>query len=74
MHSETDFRSVENDMTHSQSILLHSSVEMSRAEQSQQSLVEPVELGRAVQGTDGRDSTVGLMDHRMEFSLVEREC
>ena len=91
MHSETDFRSVENDMIHSRSILLlHSSAEMSRAEQSQQSKVsraklsraeqsqqsgvEPAELGRIVQGTDGRDSTVRLMDQWMEFSLVEREC
>ena len=29
---------------------------------------------KAVQGTDGRDSTIEQMDQRMEFSLVEREC
>lgn len=51
-------------MRHSRSILLlHGSAEQSSAEQS-----------IAVQGTDGRDSTVGHMDQRMEFSLVEREC
>ena len=54
-------------MRHSRSILLlHSSAELSRANRA--------ELSRAVQGTDSRDSTVGHMDQRMEFSLVEREC
>ena len=48
--------------------------EQSRANRAMHSRAEPTKMRRVGQNTDGRDSTVGLMDQRMEFSLVEREC
>ena len=60
----TNFGSVENGMIHSRSLLiLHSSAEQSKEEKS-----------NVEECIDGKDSTVGHMDQRMDFSLVERKC